>query len=59
MEQRQTLTVSEAGRALGISRGAAYEAARRGELPVLRLGKRIVVPRAALERLLAQPPTTA
>lgn len=50
---RQTVTVEEAGRALGIGRGSAYEAARRGDIPVIRLGKRLLVPRVALERLLA------
>ena len=51
--ERKTLTVEEAARELGIGRGLAYEAARRGELPTLRLGRRLVVPVAALERLLA------
>jgi excisionase family DNA binding protein len=51
---RQTLTVSEAGKALGISRGAAYESVRRGEIPAIRLGKRLVVPRQALDRMLAE-----
>jgi len=48
----QVVTVADAGRALGISRGTAYRAARRGEIPVLRFGKRVVVPKAALARLL-------
>jgi excisionase family DNA binding protein len=52
--ERQTLTVEEAARVLGISRSSAYEAARRGELPIVRIGRRYVVPRAALERLLDQ-----
>ena len=52
---RQTLTVEEAGGLLGISRNSAYEAARRGELPAIRIGKRLIVPRAALERLLGAP----
>jgi len=52
---RQTLTVEEAGRLLGISRNSAYEAARRGELPAIRIGKRLIVPRAALEKLLGAP----
>jgi excisionase family DNA binding protein len=48
------MTIPEAAEALGISRGLAYELARRGELPVLRLGsKRLVVPRQALEELLS------
>ncbi|MDP9363881.1 MAG: helix-turn-helix domain-containing protein [Chloroflexota bacterium] len=51
---RATVTVEEAGRILGVGRGTAYEAARRGELPVLRLGRRLVVPVAALDRLLAR-----
>ncbi len=49
---RQTYTISEAARVLGISRGSAYEAARLGTLPVLRLGRRLIVPRAALELML-------
>ncbi|MDA8204258.1 MAG: helix-turn-helix domain-containing protein [Chloroflexi bacterium] len=53
MQQRQTLTVDEAAKVLGIGRNSAYEAVRRGDLPVIRLGRRYVVPHAALERLLA------
>ncbi len=49
---RQTLTVEEAAEVLGIGRNSAYEAIRRGEIPALRLGRRLVVPRRALERLL-------
>lgn len=53
--QRRTVGVEEAGRILGISRGSAYELARRGELPgVIRLGRRLVVSTAALEKLLAE-----
>ena len=50
---RVTISVPEAGRRLGIGRNAAYEAARCGDLPVLKFGKRIVVPLAAFERKLA------
>jgi hypothetical protein len=42
----------ETGRALGLGRAATYAAARRGEIPTLRFGRRLVVPRAALEELL-------
>ncbi len=53
-EPRRTLTVEQAAAQLGIGRSLAYELARRGELPgALRLGGRIVVSRAALERFLA------
>jgi excisionase family DNA binding protein len=44
IRQRLTVTVAEAGELLGISRAHAYELVRRGELPNLRLGRRIVVP---------------
>ena len=49
---RWTVTVEEAAQMLGISRSSAYECVRRGELRALRLGRRLVVPRAALEELL-------
>jgi excisionase family DNA binding protein len=45
-------TIEEAANALRISRGSAYEAARSGELPVVRLGRTLRVPRHALEQLL-------
>jgi excisionase family DNA binding protein len=47
-----TVTVVEAAKLLRIGRNSAYEAARRGELPVVRIGRRLLVPRAALEQLL-------
>lgn len=49
---RLTYTVPEAGRLLGISRGTAYAAAAEKTLPTIRIGRRLLVPRAALERLL-------
>jgi excisionase family DNA binding protein len=48
----RTVSVEEAGRILGISRGAAYTHARDGSLPTIRLGKRLLVPKAALDKLL-------
>jgi len=51
-EERRTITVAEAGRVLGISRNAAYEAVHRGEIPAIRVGKRILVPLEALEAML-------
>ena len=50
--ERLTLTVEEAGGLLGISRALAYEMARTGRLPTLRFGKRIVVPKKAIESML-------
>jgi excisionase family DNA binding protein len=49
---RSTLSVEEAGDVLGLSRATAYAAANSGALPVIRIGRRMVVPRHALERLL-------
>lgn len=41
-----------AGRALGLGRSSTYAAADRGEIPIIRIGKRVVVPTAALRRML-------
>jgi excisionase family DNA binding protein len=49
---RGVLSVPEAGSLLGLGRSASYEAARRGDLPVLRFGRRLVVPRARILRML-------
>ncbi len=45
------LTVADAGRFLGIGRSAAYDAAKRGELATIRIGRRLLVPTAALRRM--------
>lgn len=50
--QRATHTVPEAAKILGIGRNSAYEAARRGQIPTIVIGKRILVPAAALELML-------
>lgn len=47
------MSVAEAARALGVSRDAVYELVRRGEMPHLRIGRRVIIPRQALERWLA------
>ncbi len=53
--ERKTVTVEEAARVLGIGRTLAYEAVRRGEFPtpVIRVGHRYVIPKAALEAVVA------
>jgi excisionase family DNA binding protein len=51
--ERRVGTISEAARMLGISRGGAYEAAKRREIPTIRIGRRLLVPLAALERMLS------
>jgi excisionase family DNA binding protein len=50
--ERRTLSVEEAARLLGIGRTAAYEAVHRGQIPHIPIGRRLLVPRDALERLL-------
>ena len=51
----KTLSVPEAGkRYFNLAKNASYEAARRGDLPVIKIGSRLRVPIAALERMLAE-----
>ncbi|WP_264047954.1 helix-turn-helix domain-containing protein [Methylobacterium flocculans] len=52
--ERRTISVEEAGRQLGLSRNTAYQAAGRGEIPTIRIGRRMLVPLVAFERLLNQ-----
>jgi excisionase family DNA binding protein len=51
-DDRRTVTVPEAAKLLGISRNAAYEGVKRKEIPSVKIGARIVVPKAALDRML-------
>jgi excisionase family DNA binding protein len=53
-EERLVYTVAQAGELLGISRAFAYELVARGELPVICLGRRRLVPKAALLALVGQ-----
>lgn len=57
-ERALTYLVPEAGALLGLSRAAAYSAAKRGEIPVIRIGKLLRVPRAALHRMLEEAGST-
>ncbi len=52
IEKRLCITVPEAAKMLGLSRNFAYELVKRGQLPVIRLGKRLLIPRVALEKML-------
>ena len=45
---RATITIEQTAKLLGLGRTAAYDAARRGELPTRRLGRRLLVPVPAL-----------
>ena len=53
VDDRFTLSVEECAKRLGIGRNSAYEAVARGEIPVIRVGKRLLVPKAQLDKLLA------
>lgn len=48
-----TISIEAAAKRLGIGRNQAYEAAHRGEIPIIKIGRRMLVPRAALDRLLS------
>ncbi len=48
------MTVPEAGAKLGLGRNASYEAAARGDIPTIKLGKLLKVPRAAFDRMLSE-----
>lgn len=47
-----TYDVPVAGAKLGLSRNQSYVAARRGDIPVIRLGRLLKVPKAAFDRML-------
>jgi excisionase family DNA binding protein len=57
--QRKTMTIDQAAHELGIGRSLAYRLAQAGELPAIRLGGRILVPRARLDEMLAGGETTS
>jgi excisionase family DNA binding protein len=52
-------TVPEAGALLGLTRNGSYEAAKRGDIPTIRIGGLIKVPKAAFHRMLDQPSAKA
>jgi excisionase family DNA binding protein len=52
IDKRLCIRVPEAAEMLGISRNFAYELVKQGQLPVIRFGKRLLIPRVALEKML-------
>ena len=54
IEKRLCITVPEAAAMLGLSRNFAYELVKQGELPSIKFGKRILIPRIALEKMLGK-----
>ena len=53
--ERLTLTIDETAKLLGIGRQLAYDKVKTGEIPVIKIGRRLLVPRKALEKLLEEP----
>lgn len=53
--QKLTLTVEEVAVVLGVSRSTAYEGVRTGQIPSIRIGRRVLVPWPSLEAMLAEP----
>jgi len=49
VEEAWVISVPEAGRLIGCSRGSSYKLAREGVIPTIRLGRKLVVPRARFE----------
>jgi len=49
---RLTYSVKEAAELLGLSKNSTYQACLTGEIPCLRIGKRVLIPKAKLEQLL-------
>jgi excisionase family DNA binding protein len=54
LPERRALSIEEAGAVLGLSKQMAYIFARQGHIPVIRLGRKLLVPKAALDRLLGE-----
>lgn len=51
-----TISVPEAGRIVGLSRNGSYAAAARGDLPVIRIGRKLRVPTHRLYAMLEGAP---
>jgi excisionase family DNA binding protein len=56
---RDTITVKEASRILGLGRSAAYDAVKRKEIPSLYIGGRILIPVAPLKQMLGHAAASA
>jgi len=55
MHTKLTFTIRETAEALGIGRNLCYQQVKAGTIPAIRTGKRLLVPRKALEKLLEDP----
>ena len=53
-DNRPVYTVMETAVLLGLGRNSTYEAIAMGQIPSIRVGRRVLVPRVALEHMLAE-----
>lgn len=53
-DNRLVYEVPEAGAMLGLTRNGSYEAAKRGDIPTIRIGKLLRVPKAAFNKMLEE-----
>ncbi|MDO8721532.1 MAG: helix-turn-helix domain-containing protein [Syntrophales bacterium] len=51
-EERLVLSVTEAAKLLGLSRATAYQVVKSGQIPSIKIGYRILIPRAALAKFI-------
>jgi excisionase family DNA binding protein len=58
LNECQTFTVAEAARLLGLGRSATYDGCKSGTIPAIRIGRRILVPKQALEKMLVYGKTS-
>ena len=54
MTESPVMTVEEAAKILRISRNSAYEAVKRGEIPSIRIGRLLRVPRAVISKMVGE-----
>jgi excisionase family DNA binding protein len=52
--EQLTLSVPEAGKMVNLGKNAAYAAARSGQIPTLRFGRKLRVPKARFLKLLSE-----
>lgn len=56
-DERLTLSIAETSKLLGIGKQLCYDRVKAGEIPVIKIGRRLLVPRQALEKMLQEPKT--
>lgn len=56
-DERLTYSIPEAAKILGIGRNLCYDRVKTGEIPVIKIGRRLLVPRKALAKFLEEPKT--